>query len=91
MGIGMAMLEETVIDSGTGRITNATFGDYLIPVNADVPDLDVVFVGHPDAFSPVGSRVSVRSGSWAGRPRSPTRCITPPAGASVRCPSPSTS
>ncbi|HWG65089.1 MAG TPA: molybdopterin cofactor-binding domain-containing protein, partial [Streptosporangiaceae bacterium] len=54
MGIGMTMLEETIIDSGTGRIANATFGDYLIPVNADVPDLDVVFAGDPDNFSPVG-------------------------------------
>jgi xanthine dehydrogenase YagR molybdenum-binding subunit len=54
MGIGMTMLEETIFDSGTGRIANATFGDYLIPVNADVPDLDVVFTGHPDEFSPVG-------------------------------------
>jgi xanthine dehydrogenase YagR molybdenum-binding subunit len=54
MGIGMATLEETVFDSATGRITNATFGDYLIPVNADVPDLDVVFVGEPDRFSPIG-------------------------------------
>ena len=54
MGIGMTMLEETIIDSGTGRVANATFGDYLIPVNADVPDLNVVFVGHPDKFSPVG-------------------------------------
>ena len=40
--------------AGTGRIANATFGDYLITVNADVPDLDVVFTGHPDEFSPVG-------------------------------------
>ena len=54
MGIGMTMLEETLFDSGTGRIANATFGDYLIPVNADVPDLDVVFTGTPDQFSPVG-------------------------------------
>jgi CO/xanthine dehydrogenase Mo-binding subunit len=54
MGIGMTMLEETIFDSGTGRIANATFGDYLIPVNADVPDLDVVFTGRPDQFSPVG-------------------------------------
>jgi CO/xanthine dehydrogenase Mo-binding subunit len=54
MGIGMTMLEETIFDSGTGRIANATFGDYLIPVNADVPDLDVVFTGNPDQFSPVG-------------------------------------
>jgi xanthine dehydrogenase YagR molybdenum-binding subunit len=54
MGIGMATLEETIFDSATGRIANATFGDYLIPVNADVPDIDVVFVGEPDSFSPVG-------------------------------------
>ncbi|GGM30246.1 xanthine dehydrogenase family protein molybdopterin-binding subunit [Dactylosporangium sucinum] len=53
-GIGMALLEETVTDPHTGRIANATFGDYLIPVNADVPDLDVVFVGEPDRFNPVG-------------------------------------
>ncbi|GAA0732997.1 xanthine dehydrogenase family protein molybdopterin-binding subunit [Dactylosporangium roseum] len=52
-GIGMALLEETVTDP-TGRIANATLGDYLIPVNADVPDLDVVFVGEPDRFNPVG-------------------------------------
>ena len=54
MGMGMTMIEETVSDPVTGRIANATLGDYLIPVNADVPDLDVVFVGEPDKFSPVG-------------------------------------
>ncbi|MEA2492775.1 MAG: xanthine dehydrogenase YagR molybdenum-binding subunit [Thermoleophilaceae bacterium] len=54
MGIGMTMLEETIFDAGTGRIANATFGDYLIPVNADVPDLDVVFVGKPDQVRPIG-------------------------------------
>jgi xanthine dehydrogenase YagR molybdenum-binding subunit len=54
MGLGMAMLEETVFDPGTGRIANATFGDYLIPTNADVPDLDVVFVGTPDTVRPIG-------------------------------------
>jgi len=53
-GIGMALLEETVTDSGTGRITNANFGDYLVPVNADIPDLDVLFVGEPDRFNPIG-------------------------------------
>jgi CO/xanthine dehydrogenase Mo-binding subunit len=54
MGIGMTMLEETVFDNETGRIANATFGDYLIPANADVPDLDVVFVGTPDTVRPIG-------------------------------------
>jgi len=54
MGIGMAQLEETVFDQATGRITNGTFADYLIPVSADIPDLDVIFVGEPDRFNAVG-------------------------------------
>jgi CO/xanthine dehydrogenase Mo-binding subunit len=54
MGIGMTMLEEIVFDPETGRIANATFGDYLIPANADVPELDVVFVGTPDPVRPIG-------------------------------------
>jgi len=53
-GIGTAMFEDLITDSVTGRIANATFGDYLIPVNADVPDMDVVFVGQPDATTPTG-------------------------------------
>jgi xanthine dehydrogenase YagR molybdenum-binding subunit len=29
----------------SGHDVNATFGDYLIPANADVPEIEVVFVG----------------------------------------------
>ena len=53
-GIGMALLEETVSDPGTGRIANATLADYLVAVNADVPDIDVIFVGEPDPMNPIG-------------------------------------
>jgi xanthine dehydrogenase YagR molybdenum-binding subunit len=53
-GIGMAMFEDTVSDAGTGRVANPTFGDYLVAVNADVPDMDVVFVGEPDPDNPIG-------------------------------------
>ncbi|MGI5289089.1 hypothetical protein ACQEVF_37900 [Nonomuraea polychroma] len=38
-----------------GRIANATFGDYLIPVNADIPEMDVIFVGEPGRATPVGT------------------------------------
>ncbi|MFE9812100.1 xanthine dehydrogenase family protein molybdopterin-binding subunit [Streptomyces sp. NPDC005227] len=55
-GIGQAMFEETVTDPGTGRIANATFGDYLVPVNADIPDIEVAFVGAPDPATPVGTK-----------------------------------
>jgi xanthine dehydrogenase YagR molybdenum-binding subunit len=53
MGIGMTLLEETVFDP-TGRVANATLGDYLIPVNADVPAIDVSFVGTPDRLNSNG-------------------------------------
>jgi xanthine dehydrogenase YagR molybdenum-binding subunit len=53
-GIGMALLEQAVSDPRTGRIANATFGDYLVAVNADVPDIDVIFVGEPDPMNPIG-------------------------------------
>jgi xanthine dehydrogenase YagR molybdenum-binding subunit len=53
-GIGMALLEDTITDPANGRITNANLGDYLVPVNADVPDLEVLFVGEPDRYNPIG-------------------------------------
>ncbi|MBX7267747.1 xanthine dehydrogenase family protein molybdopterin-binding subunit [Micromonospora sp. Llam7] len=55
-GIGQALLEETVTDGRTGRIANASFSDYLVPVNADIGELDVVFVGEPDRLTPVGTK-----------------------------------
>ena len=54
MGIGMTLFEETVFDPATGRIANPTFADYLIPVSADIPDLDVIFVGSQTGSNPVG-------------------------------------
>jgi CO/xanthine dehydrogenase Mo-binding subunit len=54
-GIGMALLEETVSDR-TGRLVNTSLGDYVIAANADVPDIDVLFVGGPDAMTPVGTK-----------------------------------
>ncbi|MEV4532762.1 xanthine dehydrogenase family protein molybdopterin-binding subunit [Asanoa sp. NPDC049518] len=56
MGIGMALLEEMAYDPNTGRVANGTFGDYLVPVNGDVPDLDITFVGEPDTFNPTGGK-----------------------------------
>ena len=55
-GIGQALLEQTITDPGTGRIANATLADYLVPVNADVPDMEVVFVGEPDRLTPIGTK-----------------------------------
>jgi xanthine dehydrogenase YagR molybdenum-binding subunit len=53
-GIGMALFEETASDPGIGRIANATLADYLVAVNADIPAMEVIFVGAPDRMSPIG-------------------------------------
>jgi xanthine dehydrogenase YagR molybdenum-binding subunit len=54
-GIGMALLEETTFDD-RGHLLNASLGDYLVAVNADVPDIDVIFVGQPDSMMPTGTK-----------------------------------
>ncbi|AVV46351.1 acylaldehyde oxidase [Streptomyces sp. P3] len=54
-GIGQALLEHTVTDHRDGRIVNAGLADYLVPVNADVPDLKAVYVdGRDDEADPIG-------------------------------------
>ena len=54
-GIGMALHEETLIDHKLGRMMNANFGEYHVPVNADVHDIQVIFVDEPDNIvNPLG-------------------------------------
>jgi xanthine dehydrogenase YagR molybdenum-binding subunit len=56
-GIGMALLEETLIDNETGRIVNTNVADYLMPVNADVPDIQTIVVANDDTHSnPLGAK-----------------------------------
>ncbi|MFJ9590107.1 xanthine dehydrogenase family protein molybdopterin-binding subunit [Streptomyces acidicola] len=47
-GIGMALLEHTVTDHRDGRIVNANLADYLVPVNADVPDVKAIYLDGED-------------------------------------------
>jgi len=53
-GIGMALREETLIDHRNGRIVNANIAEYLVPVNADVQDIKVIFVDEQDDSNPLG-------------------------------------
>lgn len=48
--IGMGLTEESVRDPRTGRMVTRDLGDYHVPVNADVPDLDVIFVDEHDPY-----------------------------------------
>ena len=47
-GMSFALHEEAVTDRRSGRIMNANLGEYHIPVNADVPPLDVITVDEHD-------------------------------------------
>ncbi len=43
-GIGMALMERTVLDPRDGRPVNAHMADYLVPVNLDIGRIDALFV-----------------------------------------------
>ena len=54
-GIGMALHEETLVDHKVGRIMNANLAEYHVPVNADVPEIKVIFVDElDDRINPLG-------------------------------------
>jgi xanthine dehydrogenase YagR molybdenum-binding subunit len=54
-GIGMALHEETLVDHTFGRVMNANIAEYHVPVNADVHDIEVIFVDEPDDIvNPLG-------------------------------------
>lgn len=54
-GIGMALMERTVLDPRDGRPVNAHMADYLVPVNLDSPKLEAHFVEEDDPHvNPLG-------------------------------------
>jgi xanthine dehydrogenase YagR molybdenum-binding subunit len=48
MGIGMGLFEETIYDPHNGHPINNNFADYIVPVNADIPEMDCIFLDYPD-------------------------------------------
>ena len=57
MGIGMALMEEAVIDNRYGRLVNNNFADYHVPVQADIPQVEALFVNKPDPYlNPMGAK-----------------------------------
>ena len=56
-GIGMALSEETLYDPNTARPYQRNLADYHVPVNADVPRIQVDFIDIPDPhINSVGCR-----------------------------------
>jgi len=56
-GIGMALMEEVEVDHKYGRMMNSNLAGYHVPVNADIPYIDVLYVNKPDLIiSPTGAK-----------------------------------
>jgi xanthine dehydrogenase YagR molybdenum-binding subunit len=54
-GVGQALVEQSETDPVMGRFLNRNYSGYLVPTNADIPQLDVLFVGEFDEeASPLG-------------------------------------
>ena len=55
MGLGLALTEETFFDERTGRIMNPSLAEYHVPVQMDVPAIDVIWTDLPDPHAPLGA------------------------------------
>jgi xanthine dehydrogenase YagR molybdenum-binding subunit len=56
-GVGHALLEQSETDPTTGRFLHRNYSGYLVPTCADIPKLDVIFVGEFDEeASPIGGK-----------------------------------
>ena len=56
-GIGMALEEEGMVDKNFGRVMNANLAEYHIPVNADIKDIEIIFVDEEDKIvNPLGAK-----------------------------------
>jgi xanthine dehydrogenase YagR molybdenum-binding subunit len=54
-GVGMALLEEAVVDQRSGAFVNCDLAGYLVPVNADIPLIDAAILdGYDDKANVLG-------------------------------------
>ena len=48
MGVGAALMEELAVDTRFGLFVNHDLAGYEVPVHADIPHQQVIFLDHPD-------------------------------------------
>lgn len=65
-GIGGALFEECLYDA-RGLMQNASMADYLVPMSAEMPDIEVAHVETPTASSKLGAKGAGEAGT-AGAP-----------------------
>jgi xanthine dehydrogenase YagR molybdenum-binding subunit len=51
MGVGAALMEELAVDKRQGFFVNHDLAGYEVPVHADIPHQEVIFLDEPDAYS----------------------------------------
>jgi xanthine dehydrogenase YagR molybdenum-binding subunit len=51
MGVGAALMEELVVDRRVGIFVNHDLASYEVPVHADIPHQDVIFLDETDPAS----------------------------------------
>ena len=61
-GIGGALFEECIYDAG-GQLRNGNMADYLVPMAAEMPDIDVGHVVSPTAESELGAKGAGEAGT----------------------------
>ncbi|MFC7988163.1 xanthine dehydrogenase family protein molybdopterin-binding subunit [Streptomyces pilosus] len=74
-GLGMAVMEEILVDPGTAKVRNPSFTDYLIPTILDTPTIPVDLLELADDHAPYGLR---------GVGEAPTLSSTPAVLAAIR-------
>jgi carbon-monoxide dehydrogenase large subunit len=65
-GIGAALFEHCLYD-GDGQMLNANMMDYLVPMAAEMPDIDIGHMVTPTADSELGAKGAGEAGT-AGAP-----------------------
>ena len=55
MGLGMALTEAALFDMRRGHIVNPSLAEYHVPVNLDVPKIEIHFLDIPDPQTPMGA------------------------------------
>ena len=63
-GLGGALYEHCIYDPA-GQLVNGTMADYLVPMAAEMPDIDVAHVETPTSASPLGAKGVGESGTGA--------------------------
>jgi xanthine dehydrogenase YagR molybdenum-binding subunit len=57
MDIGMALSEASHLDERYGHFVNADLAGYHVPVNRDIPDIEIVLVEECDpVVNPIGTK-----------------------------------